>query len=283
MIIDQIHEDGKLVGFAKITRDITERREAQLKLEQMQIHLAESQKLDALGQLTGGVAHDFNNLLMVITGSIHTLKKGIGDDAMWDEAEGALQRALARAGVAYELNPGDGAFYGPKIDLHMTDSIGRSWQMGTIQLDYQMPERFGITYTGEDNAEHMPAMIHRALFGSFERFIAILIEHYAGAFPVWLAPVQAVVVPVADRHNDYAQQVVDELRGAGLRAEADLRGESVGKKIAESEHQRVPRILVVGDREVESGSVSVRIRGEGDVGSRPRAQLRDELAADAAI
>jgi threonyl-tRNA synthetase len=210
-------------------------------------------------------------------------EKRIGDDAMWDEAEGALERALARAGVAYELNPGDGAFYGPKIDLHMTDSIGRSWQMGTIQLDYQMPERFGITYTGEDNGEHMPAMIHRALFGSFERFIAILIEHYAGAFPVWLAPVQALVVPVADRHNDYAQRVVEELRGAGLRAEADLRGESVGKKIAESEHQRVPRILVVGDREVESGNVSVRIRGEGDLGSRSLSQFRDELVADAAI
>jgi threonyl-tRNA synthetase len=209
-------------------------------------------------------------------------EKRIGDDGLWDEAEGALERALARAGVAYELNPGDGAFYGPKIDLHMTDSIGRSWQMGTIQLDFQMPERFDITYTGEDNAEHRPAMVHRALMGAFERFIGILIEHYAGAFPTWLAPLQVAVVPVADRHNAYAESVVADLRGAGLRAEADLRSESVGKKIAENEHLRLPCILVVGDREAEAGTVSVRRRGQGDLGARPLAELRDELAAEAA-
>ena len=206
-------------------------------------------------------------------------EKRIGADELWDAAEAALHAALERAGVEYQLNEGDGAFYGPKIDLHMTDSIGRSWQMGTIQLDFQMPERFGITYTGEDNAEHTPAMIHRALFGSFERFIGILIEHYAGAFPVWLAPVQALVIPVADRHNDYAHQVVAELNGAGLRAEADTRGESVGKKIAEAERQKMPRILVVGDRELESGQVSVRRRGEGDVGAQPLADLLGELLA----
>jgi threonyl-tRNA synthetase len=209
-------------------------------------------------------------------------EKRIGADELWDAAEGALERALARAGVEYELNPGDGAFYGPKIDLHMTDSIGRSWQMGTIQLDFQMPDRFEISYTGEDNAEHRPAMIHRALMGAFERFIGILIEHYAGAFPVWLAPVQVSVVPVADRHNPYAQSVVDQLREAGLRAEADLRSESVGKKIAESERQKMPCILVVGDREAEAGTVSVRRRGQGDLGARPLAELRDELLAEAA-
>ncbi|MDX6548396.1 MAG: threonyl-tRNA synthetase, partial [Gaiellales bacterium] len=209
-------------------------------------------------------------------------EKRIGADELWDDAEGALERALARAGVEYELNPGDGAFYGPKIDLHMTDSIGRSWQMGTIQLDFQMPERFEISYTGEDNAEHRPAMIHRALMGAFERFIGILIEHYAGAFPVWLAPVQVSVVPVADRHNQYAESVVDQLRGAGLRAEADLRSESVGKKIAESERQKMPCILVVGDRETEADTVSVRRRGQGDLGARPLADLRDELLAEAA-
>ena len=206
----------------------------------------------------------------------------IGTDEFWDETEGVLERALQRSGVEWSLNPGDGAFYAPKIDLHMTDAIGRSWQMGTIQLDYLMPERFEITYAGEDNAEHRPAMIHRALFGSFERFIAILIEHYAGAFPVWLAPVQAMVLPVADRHNDYAARVVADLAGAGLRAEADLRSESVGKKIAEAEHQRIPCILVVGDKEVEAGSVSVRRRGRGNLGARPIAELRDELAAEAA-
>ena len=201
----------------------------------------------------------------------------IGDDALWDDAEAALEGALAAVGVEYALNEGDGAFYGPKIDLHMTDSIGRSWQMGTIQLDYQMPERFEITYAGEDNAEHRPAMVHRALFGSFERFIGILIEHFAGAFPLWIAPLQVSVLPVADRHNEYAQSVVDELVGAGIRAEADTRSESVGRKIAEAEVQRVPCILVVGDREAEAGNVSVRRRGEGDLGARSVADLREAL------
>jgi len=201
----------------------------------------------------------------------------IGDDALWDDAEVALQGALQAVGVEYALNEGDGAFYGPKIDLHMTDSIGRSWQMGTIQLDYQMPERFEITYAGEDNAEHRPAMVHRALFGSFERFIGILIEHFAGAFPLWIAPLQVSVLPVADRHNGYAQSVVDELAAAGIRAEADTRSESVGRKIAEAEVQRVPCILVVGDREAEAGTVSVRRRGEGDLGARTVADLREAL------
>ena len=167
------------------------------------------------------------------------------------------------------LNEGDGAFYGPKIDLHMTDSLGRSWQMGTVQLDYQMPERFDVAYSGEDNAEHRPAMIHRAIFGSFERFIAILIEHFAGAFPLWLAPVQVVALPVADRHVERATRWSRELQAAGLRAEVDVRRESVGKKIAEAEHQRTPCILVVGDRELESGQVSVRRRGPGELGAMP--------------
>ena len=206
----------------------------------------------------------------------------IGDDALWEDAEAALQGALQAVGVEYALNEGDGAFYGPKIDLHMTDSIGRSWQMGTIQLDYQMPERFEITYAGEDNAEHRPAMVHRALFGSFERFIGILIEHFAGAFPLWIAPLQVSVLPVADRHNGYAQSVVDELAAAGIRAEADTRSESVGRKIAEAEVQRVPCILVVGDREAEAGTVSVRRRGEGDLGARSVADLREALVLEIA-
>ena len=206
----------------------------------------------------------------------------IGDDALWEDAEAALQGALQAVGVEYALNEGDGAFYGPKIDLHMTDSIGRSWQMGTIQLDYQMPERFAITYAGEDNAEHRPAMVHRALFGSFERFIGILIEHFAGAFPLWIAPLQVSVLPVADRHNGYAQSVVDEMAAAGIRAEADTRSESVGRKIAEAEVQRVPCILVVGDREAEAGTVSVRRRGEGDLGARSVADLREALVLEIA-
>jgi threonyl-tRNA synthetase len=208
--------------------------------------------------------------------------KRIGDDALWDRAEAALEGALARAGEEYELNEGDGAFYGPKIDLHMTDSVGRPWQMGTIQLDYQMPERFDMSYTGDDNAEHRPAMVHRALFGAFERFIGILIEHYAGAFPLWLSPVQAIVLPVAERHDGYAGEVAADLRAAGLRAEPDLRTESVGKKIAEAEHQRIPCILVVGDKEVDAGAVSLRRRDEGNLGARPLAELRAELVEEAA-
>ena len=203
--------------------------------------------------------------------------KRIGDDAMWERAERALAGALHRAEVEYDLNPGDGAFYGPKIDLHMTDAIGRPWQMGTIQLDFQMPERFDITYTGDDNAEHRPAMIHRALFGAFERFIGILIEHYAGAFPAWLAPVQVVVLPVAERHDEYAERVAAELVSAGIRAEADCRSESVGRKIALAETQKLPCILVVGDREQDDGSVSVRRRGEGNLGARSLGEFREGL------
>ena len=206
----------------------------------------------------------------------------IGDDAMWDRAEAALQEALEARGLEYELNPGDGAFYGPKIDLHMTDSIGRSWQLGTVQLDYSMPERFDLTYTGADNAEHRPVMIHRALFGSFERLIGILTEHYAGEFPLWLAPVQAVVLPIADRHAAYAQQTAARLREAGLRVEVDERTESIGRKIREAELRKVPYMLVVGDREQEAGEVGVRRHREGDTGAEPVAALSERLAGDVA-
>src|SRR6202040_2326275 len=171
-------------------------------------------------------------------------EKRVGSDEMWDRAEAALAGALDSEGLAYELNPGDGAFYGPKIDLHMTDSIGRSWQLGTVQLDYSMPERFDLHYTGADNAEHRPVMIHRALLGSFERFIGIMLEHYAGELPLWLAPVQAIVLPVSDRFNDYAARVRDELLGEGMRAELDDRSESVGRKIREAELRKVPYMLV---------------------------------------
>jgi threonyl-tRNA synthetase len=228
-----------------------------------------------------GVIYDTFDLDMRLELSTRPAKR-IGSDELWDEAEGALRQALERAGVEYELNEGDGAFYGPKIDLHMSDSIGRSWQMGTIQLDFQMPERFGISYIGSDNAEHRPAMVHRALFGSFERFIAILIEHYAGAFPLWLSPVQVMVLAVADRHVEYGNDVVAALRAAGLRAEIDVRGESMGRKIADAEHQRTPYILVVGDREVESGQVSVRRRNEGNLGATPLVELTDRLLAEVA-
>jgi threonyl-tRNA synthetase len=186
--------------------------------------------------------------------------KRIGSDEMWDRAEAALAGALDAEGLEYDLNPGDGAFYGPKIDMHMTDSIGRSWQLGTVQLDYAMPERFDIHYTGADNAEHRPVMIHRALLGSFERFIGIMIEHYGGELPLWLAPVQAIVLPVSDRFNDYGEEVRAELAGAGLRAELDDRSESIGRKIRDAEMRRMPYMLVVGEREQGERAVSVRAR-----------------------
>jgi threonyl-tRNA synthetase len=194
-------------------------------------------------------------------------EKRIGAEEMWDRAEKALADSLEQRGVAYDLNEGDGAFYGPKIDLHMTDTIGRSWQLGTVQLDYVMPERFELTYTGADNADHRPVMIHRALMGSFERFIGILIEHYAGEFPLWLAPVQARVLPLADRHVDYGREVAAALGEAGLRAELDDRTESVGRKIREAELRKVPYMLVVGDREQEQRAVSLRRHKEGDQGT----------------
>jgi threonyl-tRNA synthetase len=203
-------------------------------------------------------------------------EKRIGSEDMWDRAEAALQRALENHNLAYELNEGDGAFYGPKIDLHMTDAIGRSWQLGTVQLDYVMPERFDLTYTGADNAEHRPVMIHRALMGSFERFIGMLIEHYAGEFPVWLAPVQAIVLPVADRHIEYAQSVASELDD--FRVEVDERTESIGRKIREAELRKIPYMLVVGDREVENGTAAVRRHREGDQGALSLDDVREKLS-----
>ena len=201
----------------------------------------------------------------------------IGTEEMWDRAEGALERALRDRRLPFEVNEGDGAFYGPKIDLHMTDSLGRSWQLGTVQLDYSMPERFELSYTGADNAEHRPVMIHRALVGSFERFIGILIEHYAGEFPLWLAPLQAVVLPVADRFNEYGESVAAQLREAGLRAEVDDRSESVGRKIREAELRKVPYMLVVGEREAEAGEAALRRHGEGDLCTESVAAIAERL------
>src|SRR5580692_5853757 len=202
----------------------------------------------------------------------------IGTDEMWDRAEEALKSALDARGLEYEHNPGDGAFYGPKVDMHMTDSLGRSWQLGTVQLDYSMPERFKLQYTGADNAEHRPVMIHRALFGSYERFIGIMIEHYGGEFPLWLAPVQAIVLPISERLNEYAESV--RLRAAGVRVELDDRGESVGRKIREAELRKIPNMLVVGDREAENDSVSLREHRGGDRGSLPVGELIETLLGE---
>jgi threonyl-tRNA synthetase len=191
----------------------------------------------------------------------------IGSDEMWDKAEGELENALDAIGLEYERNPGDGAFYGPKVDMHMTDSLGRSWQLGTVQLDYSMPERFELTYTGADNKEHRPVMIHRAAFGSYERFIGIMIEHYGGEFPLWLAPVQAIVLPISDPFNEYGRSVRDTLQKAGLRVELDDRGESIGRKIREAELRKIRNMLIVGEREAAEGKVAVREHGKGDRGS----------------
>src|SRR4249919_1224063 len=191
----------------------------------------------------------------------------MGEVATWQHAEAQLKAALERSGLAYDLNEKDGAFYGPKIDFDVTDAIGRKWQCATIQLDYQQPDNFDLKYIGADNAEHRPVVIHRAILGSFERFIAILIEDYTGAFPLWLAPIQAVVLPIADRHLPYAAAVRDQLRGAGLRADLDERQEKIGYKIREAQLQKIPYMLVVGDRESAEAQVAVRGRADGDLGA----------------
>ncbi len=191
----------------------------------------------------------------------------IGADELWDVSEAALVNALESQGLEYTVNEGDGAFYGPKIDMHMTDSLGRSWQLGTCQLDYNMPQRFELSYTGADNAEHTPVMIHRALMGSYERFIGILLEHLEGELPAWLAPVQALVLPITDRHIDYASDVVQALHEKRIRAEFDDRSESIGRKIRDAELRRVPYMLIVGDREEQDRQVSVREHRQGDTGA----------------
>ncbi len=205
----------------------------------------------------------------------------VGDDAIWDRAEHALHTALERRGVPFVVNEGDGAFYGPKIDAHLIDALGRSWQCGTFQLDFNFPERFDLTYTGADDHDHRPVMIHRAMLGSFERFIGILIEHYAGEFPMWLAPTQAILLPIADRHLAYAEATAAVLEDAGLRTEIDRRTESIGKKIAEAETRKIPAMLVVGDREAEQQTVSVRRHGGRDLGSQPLAELTGALLDEA--
>ena len=199
----------------------------------------------------------------------------IGSDELWDASESALAGALEGKGLEYKLAEGEGAFYGPKIDMHMTDSLGRAWQLGTVQLDYNMPKRFELTYTGADNAEHTPVMIHRALMGSYERFIGILLEHLGGELPVWLAPVQAIVVPVSDRFNDYGERVQEALAGEGLRVQLDGRGESVSRKVRDAELRKIPYILVAGEREQESGTVSVRRHGGEPDGEEGEMSVQD--------
>ncbi|MFQ5814358.1 MAG: threonine--tRNA ligase [Anaerolineae bacterium] len=200
-------------------------------------------------------------------------EKYIGDDATWEVAEGSLVKALERKGLSYTRMEGEAVFYGPKIDIHIKDALGRLWQCTTIQFDFNLPERFDMTYVGSDGQEHRPYMVHRTLLGSMERFFGVLIEHYSGAFPVWLAPVQARLIPIADRHNDYAYQVRDQLKQAGLRVEVDDSNERMRAKIRQAQLEKIPYMLVIGDWEVAEGAVSLRLRTEEDLGPRPVAEF----------
>jgi threonyl-tRNA synthetase len=238
-------------------------------------------EVDALLRLVQGVYGDFG---LQYEAKLSTRPaEFLGEISTWDHAEAALKQALDGAGQPYVINEGDGAFYGPKIDFDITDAIGRKWQCATIQLDYEMPQRFGLKYVGADNAEHTPVVIHRAIFGSFERFIALLIEHYAGGFPLWLAPVQVVVLPIADRHAGYARAVLARLQGAGLRAGLDERQEKIGFKIREAQLQKIPYMLVAGDREAAENTVSVRHRVTGDHGSQPVAGFIEQALGEIAV
>jgi threonyl-tRNA synthetase len=200
--------------------------------------------------------------------------KYVGEPEDWDKATEALRRAVERHNIPYEVDEGGGAFYGPKIDLKVNDALGREWQLSTIQFDFNLPERFDLEFIGEDGKAHQPYMVHRALLGSVERFFGVLIEHYAGAFPLWLAPVQAVLIPIADRHAAYAEQVAAELRAAGLRVAVDAGSERMNKKIRNAQLQKIPYMLVVGDREAEEGTVAVRTRDEEDRGAMPPAEFK---------
>ncbi len=250
-------------------------RVRQFQQDDAHAYLAESQIVDEVRRMTSLLNSFYGALGLEYTAKFATRPPvRIGEDEMWDRAEEMLRTGLEATGMEYELKPGDGAFYGPKIDFDVSDSIGRKWQLGTIQLDYAAPERFDLSYVGEDNKEHRPVIIHRAIFGSFERFIAILIEHFAGAFPVWLSPVQVVVLPISDEQNASARSLVEELQAAGIRAELDDRSETLNYKIREAETQKVPYMAVVGGREAEAGTAAVRVRGAG---RKQEVIARDEL------
>ena len=204
-------------------------------------------------------------------------EKAVGDPERWEVATESLRRTLEAREQEYEVEEGGGAFYGPKIDIHIRDAIGRLWQCTTVQFDFNLPERFGLTYIGEDGQEHQPYMIHRALLGSMERFMGILIEHFGAAFPVWLSPVQAEIIPIADRHHDYARQVAAELDEAGIRVHADTRNERMNAKIREAQVQKVPYMLIMGDRETEAGTASVRLRSGENLGALPVADVKARI------
>jgi threonyl-tRNA synthetase len=239
-------------------------RVRQFQQDDAHVYLAEEQVTDEVRRMVELIDYFYGTLGLDYSAKFATRPdQRIGDDAMWDRAEANLRGALERIGMAYELKEGDGAFYGPKIDFDVTDAIGREWQLGTIQLDYAAPDRFDLSFTGEDNAEHRPVVIHRAIFGSFERFIAILIEHFAGAFPLWLAPEQVRVLPITDDQAADAAAFTETLKARGIRAHLDDRSETLGYRIRDGETHKVPYMAVIGGREAEAGTVAVRARGAG--------------------
>lgn len=206
----------------------------------------------------------------------------MGDEKDWDFATETLKAAVTEMGKDFVINEGDGAFYGPKLDFHLSDSLGRTWQCGTIQLDMQLPERFELEYTGADGEKHRPVMIHRVVLGSIERFIGVITEHFAGAFPLWLAPEQVRILPISDKFHDYAQDVCKQLDMEGLRVSVDTRSEKIGYKIREAQLHKIPYMLIIGEKEVESGTVSVRKRGEGDIGAVRIGEFVDSAKLDIA-
>lgn len=276
-VLHRMEASGVLSGLTRVREFI---------MDDAHIFITEDQIGEEVERLLRLVNHVYTDFGLTTEMELSTRpSEFLGEKATWDHAESELRKALAAAGQAYKVNEGEGAFYGPKIDFSVTDALGRKWQCATIQLDYQLPQRFHLKYIGADNTEHTPVVIHRAIFGSFERFIALLLEHYVGAFPLWFAPVQVAVLPIADRHIEYARGVLERLQAAGLRAELDDRQEKIGYKIREAQVQKVPYMLVVGDREAAEGLVAVRSRSAGDQGPRPVdefvAAALEEVAAKA--
>jgi threonyl-tRNA synthetase len=280
------------------TQDVLHRNEAtgvlsgltrvrQFQQDDAHIYVMESQIADEVGRLVELIGRVYRAFGLEYRAKFGTRpQQRMGTDEMWDRAEAGLRAAIQQSGVSWVENPGDGAFYGPKLDFHVKDSIGREWQLGTIQLDYFQPEAFDLTYVGEDNKEHRTALMHRAIYGSFERFIGILIEHFAGNFPVWLAPVQARVITVADRHMPWAREVAQRLQARGLRVEVDESSEKLGAKIRDAQLVKIPYTLVVGDKEVEQQAVSPRRHGEGkdaEMGTLPIAEFEGQLSNEAAV
>ncbi|HWE25584.1 MAG TPA: threonine--tRNA ligase, partial [Myxococcales bacterium] len=280
------------------TQDVLHRNEAtgvlsgltrvrQFQQDDAHIYLMESQIAEEVSRLVELIGRVYRAFGLEYRAKFGTRpQQRIGTDAMWDRAEAGLRDAVEQSGVTWVENPGDGAFYGPKLDFHVKDSIGREWQLGTIQLDYAQPESFDLTYVGEDNKEHRTVLMHRAIYGSFERFIAILVEHYAGNFPVWLAPVQARVITVADRHMPWAREVAQRLQSRGLRIEVDETSEKLGAKIRDAQLQKIPYTLVIGDKEVDQQAVAPRRHGEGkdaEMGTLPIADFEAQLTKEAAV